>query len=108
MAGPSAIASFDWPTLIANKDKEIARLEGIYTPNVEKAGVTIFHDRAVFEDPHTLRLVNAGRSVTAEKILIATGNRPTRDMGTDHVIPGGDLCITSDEAFHLEKLPGAS
>jgi glutathione reductase (NADPH) len=98
-------ARFDWPTLIANKDKEIARLEGLYTGNVEKAGVTIFSDRAVFEDPHTLLLLNAGKRITAEKILIATGNRPTREMGTSHVIPGGDLCITSDEAFHLEKLP---
>src|ERR1700752_211016 len=54
-------ATFDWPTLIANKDKEIARLEGIYTTNVEKSGVTIFHDCAVFEDPHTLLLVKSGR-----------------------------------------------
>ncbi len=98
-------ASFDWPTLIANKDREIARLEGLYTTNVEKAGVTIFQDRAVFEDPHTLLLLNAGRRVTAEKILIATGNHPTREMGTSHVIPGGNLCITSDEAFHLKELP---
>src|ERR1700691_3913368 len=43
---------FDWPTLIANKDKEIARLEGLYTKNVQAAGVAIFGDRAVFEDPH--------------------------------------------------------
>jgi len=98
-------ARFDWPTLIANKDREIARLEGIYTSNVQKAGVTIYQDRAVFEDPHTLLLLNSGKRVTAEKILIATGNRPTREMGTTHVIPGGELCITSDEAFHLEQLP---
>ncbi|HMH65153.1 MAG TPA: glutathione-disulfide reductase [Rhizomicrobium sp.] len=98
-------ARFDWPTLIANKDKEIARLEGLYTANVEKAGVTIYQDRAVFEDEHTLLLVNSQKKITAEKILIATGNRPTREMGTSHVIPGGDLCMTSDEAFHLEKLP---
>jgi glutathione reductase (NADPH) len=91
--------------LITNKDREIARLESLYTANVEKAGVTIFHDRAVFEDPHTLLLVKSGRRVTAEKILIATGNRPTRDMGTEHEIGGGDFCITSDEAFHLEQLP---
>jgi glutathione reductase (NADPH) len=97
--------SFDWPTLIANKDREIDRLEGLYTTNVEKAGVTIFHDRAVFEDAHTLLLVNSGKRVTADKILIATGNRPTRDMGTEHAIGGGDLCITSDEAFHLKQLP---
>jgi glutathione reductase (NADPH) len=97
--------SFDWPTFIANKDKEIARLEGIYTQNVKAAGVTIFSDRAVFEDEHTLLLVNTQKRVTADKILIATGNRPTREMGTSHVIPGGELCITSNEAFHLDKLP---
>ena len=49
-------ATFDWPTLIANKDKEIARLEGIYTTNVEKSGARIVKTRAVFEDAHTLRL----------------------------------------------------
>ena len=97
--------TFDWPTLIANKDREIARLEGLYTTNVEKAGVKIFHDRAVFEDDHTLHLLNSGQKVTAATILIATGNRPTREMGTSHVIPGGELCITSDEAFHLPALP---
>jgi glutathione reductase (NADPH) len=98
-------AKFDWPTLIANKDREIARLEGLYTANVEKSGVTILRDRAVFEDEHTLLLVNSQKKVTAEKTLIATGNRPTREMGTSHVIPGGELCITSDEAFHLKELP---
>ena len=96
---------FDWQTLIANKDKEIARLEGIYTRNVKAAGVEIFADRAVFEDPHTIRLLNDDRKVTAETILIATGNRPTRELGTSHVIPGGNLCITSNEAFHLDRLP---
>src|SRR3569833_627866 len=97
---------FDWPTLIANKDKEIARLEGIYTANVEKAGVTIHQDRAVFEDPHTLLLINSGKRITADKILIATGNRPTREIGNDRIVPGAELCITSDEAFHLKQLPG--
>ena len=51
-------ATFDWPTLIANKDKEIARLEGAYTANVEKAGAEIVKTRAVFEDAHTLRLTD--------------------------------------------------
>jgi glutathione reductase (NADPH) len=97
---------FDWPTLIANKDKEIDRLEGLYRKNVEAAGVTIIGDRAVFEDQHTIRLINANKTITADKILIATGNRPTREMGTSHIVPGGDLCITSNEAFHLDKLPG--
>ncbi len=96
---------FDWPTLIANKDKEIARLEGLYTKNVKAAGVAIFQDRAVFEDVHTIRLLNEDRRITADKILIATGNRPTRELGTTHVIPGGNLCITSNEAFHLDALP---
>src|SRR5450432_1766509 len=63
-------ARFDWPTLIANKDKEIARLEGLYTNNVLAAGVILLQDRAVFEDPHTLRLINANKTVTADKILI--------------------------------------
>src|ERR1700761_4095738 len=98
-------AKFDWPTLIANKDREIARLEGLYTKNVHAAGVTIIQDRAVFEDQHTLRLVNSGKTVTADTILIATGNRPTRDLGGSHVIPGAELCITSDDAFHLKELP---
>ena len=44
-------ATFDWATLIANKDKEIARLEAAYTTNVEKSGVQVIKSRAVFEDP---------------------------------------------------------
>src|SRR6266705_5503047 len=48
--------SFDWPTLVANKDKEIARLEAAYTSNVEKSGARIVKTRAVFEDAHSLRL----------------------------------------------------
>jgi len=98
-------AGFDWTTLITNKDREIARLEGLYTKNAEASGVTIYKDRAVFEDPHTLLLLNSGERITAEKILIATGNRPTREMGTSHVIAGGELCITSNEAFNLKQLP---
>jgi glutathione reductase (NADPH) len=97
---------FDWSALIANKDKEIARLEGLYRKNVEAAGVTIYGDRAVFEDPHTVLLLNENKRITAGKILIATGNSPTREMGTTHIVPGADLCITSNEAFHLDKLPG--
>jgi glutathione reductase (NADPH) len=96
---------FDWPTLIANKDREIDRLEGLYRNAVEKAGVTVFADRAVFEDAHTLLLLASGKRVTAEKILIATGNTPTRDLGGSHVIAGSELCITSNEAFHLKDLP---
>src|ERR1700756_5261364 len=68
-------ATFDWPTLIANKDKEIARLEAAYTTNVEKSGARIVKTRAMFEDAHTLRLAT-GEKVTAKYILIATGGAP--------------------------------
>jgi glutathione reductase (NADPH) len=97
--------NFDWPSLIANKDREIARLEGLYTQTIEKVGVTRFADRAVFEDAHTLLLLNSGRRVTAGKILIATGNRPNRALGSSPLVGGGELCITSNEAFHLKALP---
>lgn len=92
---------FDWNVLVANKNKEIARLEELYRANVKKAGVEIFDERAEFLDPHTIELNKSGRRITAERILIATGGRPSRDIG----IPGCEHCITSDEAFYLEKLP---
>ena len=93
--------TFDWPTLIANKDHQIMRLEGYYRRAVERPGATIFEDRAVLKDAHTLHLVGAKRDITADKILIATGGRPSRDA---HAF-GCDCCITSDEAFQLEKFP---
>ncbi len=92
--------TFDWPTLVANKDKEIGRLEGIYTSNAEKAGVQIVKERAVLEDAHTLRLAN-GRTVTAKTILIATGGAPNHGPA----IPGIEHVISSNEAFHLPELP---
>jgi glutathione reductase (NADPH) len=94
-------SSFDWPTLIANKDRQIARLEGLYRRAVERPGGTIFEDRAVIKDRHTIHLVRAGRDITTDLILIATGGRPSRDIG----VPGTEHCIVSDDAFHLEKLP---
>jgi glutathione reductase (NADPH) len=93
---------FDWNVLVANKNKEVARLSDIYRANVTKAGVEIVDDRAEFEDPHTIRLKTANRTVTAERILVATGGRPTKALGE---LPGAQHCITSNEAFHLEKLP---
>jgi glutathione reductase (NADPH) len=92
--------SFDWPTLVANKDKEIARLEGIYTSNVEKSGARIVKARAVLEDAHTLRLGN-GETVRAKHLLIATGSTPNHGPA----IPGIEHVISSDEAFHLPELP---
>src|SRR5260370_35990027 len=93
-------ATFDWRTLVANKDREIARLEGIYAANVEKSGARIVKTRAVLEDAHRLRLAS-GETVTAKTILIATGGRPNH--GPD--IPGIEHVISSDEAFHLTELP---
>src|ERR1700726_2333743 len=93
-------ATFDWPTLIANKDKEIARLEAAYTTNVEKSGARIVKTRAVFEDAHTLRL-STGETVTAKYVLIATGGAPNHGAK----IPGIEHVISSNEAFHLPELP---
>ena len=92
--------TFDWPTLVANKDKEIARLEGIYTSNVEKSGARIVKARAVLEDAHTLRLGN-GETIRAKHILIATGSTPNHGAA----IPGIEHVISSDQAFHLPELP---
>src|SRR5258707_82436 len=91
---------FDWPTLVANKDKEIARLEGIYTTNVEKSGARIVKTRAVFEDPHTLRLAT-GEAVKAKYALIAAGGAPNHGLA----IPGIEHVISSNEVFHLPELP---
>ncbi|MBA4171973.1 MAG: glutathione-disulfide reductase, partial [Hyphomicrobium sp.] len=93
--------TFDWATLIANKDREIARLEGIYRTGQVRAGVTVFDERAVVEGPNAIRLIKQGSSVTATKILIATGGRPNIDPN----LPGREHVITSDEAFHLPDLP---
>ncbi len=93
-------AKFDWKTLVANKDKEIDRLNGIYIRNLDNSGVEIIEDRAVIKDRHTIHLVNQNRDVTAKYILIATGATPNV-----HEVPGHELAITSNEAFHLEDLP---
>ncbi|MGC2775285.1 MAG: glutathione-disulfide reductase [Bradyrhizobium sp.] len=93
-------ASFDWKTLIRNKDKEVARLEAAYAANVEKSGARIVKTRAVIEDAHTVRLMT-GEAVRAKYILIATGGAPNH--GTP--IPGIEHVISSNEAFHLDELP---
>ncbi len=68
--------TFDWATLIANKDKEIARLEAAYTTNVEKSGVRVIKARATLEDAHTVRL-STGEAIRAKYVLIATAARRT-------------------------------
>ncbi|TDH36016.1 glutathione-disulfide reductase [Pseudohoeflea suaedae] len=96
-------SSFDWPTLIANKDKEIDRLEGLYRKGLGNAGAEVFDSRAELVGPHEILLKASGRTVTAERIVIAVGGRPNPHAS----LPGHELCISSNEAFHLEKLPKA-
>ncbi len=93
---------FDWSTLITNKDKEIDRLEKIYKDTIlGGAGVETFSERAVLEDAHTIRLTTSDRRITADKILVATGGEVNFDVGID----GVEHAITSNEAFHLDRLP---
>jgi glutathione reductase (NADPH) len=90
---------FSWPDLIRNKDAEIERLTGIYRGMLNNAGVKVYDARAELSDAHTVRL-STGESVTAERILIATGGWPNVPD-----IPGKELAITSNEAFFLPDLP---
>ena len=92
--------TFDWTTLVANKDAEITRLEGLYRTGLERAGVTILQARAELIDPHTVIVQPGGRKITARYILVATGGRPVVPD-----VPGAGHAITSNEAFHLDSLP---
>lgn len=92
---------FSWGKLIANKDREIARLEGLYRKNLGGAGVTLIEDRAVVAGPNRVRLVKSGQELSARHILVATGGHPF--VPPD--IEGRELAITSNEAFHLAARP---
>lgn len=96
-------SSFDWPTLIANKDREIARLEGLYRKGLENSDVEIFESRALLIDDHTIEILTTGKRVTADQILIAVGGHPSPHPS----LPGNEFCISSNEAFHLDTLPKA-
>ena len=89
---------FSWPTLIANKNREIARLEGIYAKLLEGSKVSVFRSRASVVDPHIVEM--EGRKITAANILLATGGWPNMPQ-----IPGIEYCITSNEAFELAMQP---
>lgn len=93
--------TFDWARLIANKDREIDRLEAAYKSTLERAKVEIVKSRAVLLDPHTVKLTASGETIRAKHILIATGGAPfagAEIAGLEHV-------ISSNEAFHLKELP---
>ncbi|MBB3215002.1 glutathione reductase (NADPH) [Ochrobactrum sp. RC6B] len=96
-------STFDWKKLIDAKDKEIARLEGLYTKGLQNSEVEIFASRAELIDEHTVELKAEGRRITADQILIATGGHPTMP----ETMPGHEYCISSNEAFHLAELPKA-
>jgi len=89
---------FDWPTLLASKDREILRLNGVYERVLSLAGVQILRGRATVLGPHEVGF--EGKTHTAKHILVATGSWPQLPD-----IPGRELAITSNEAFHLERLP---
>ncbi len=91
---------FDWQTLLENKDKEIDRLNQAYIRNLTTAGAELLQERATLVDAHTVQLAS-GRKVSAKYILIATGATPF----VPRHLPGHELAITSNEAFHLERLP---
>jgi len=91
-------ARFSWPDLIRAKDDEISRLNQFYLRLLSESGVTLFEQHGTLTGPHTIRL--GGETVTAEKILIATGGHPWLPD-----IPGIEHAITSNEAFDLEQLP---
>jgi glutathione reductase (NADPH) len=90
--------SFDWAALIANMDREIERLNGIYRNLLETPGVRIIEGWARLLDRNTVEV--GGERFTADTILIATGGRPFKSN-----IPGNRLSITSNEIFHLERQP---
>ncbi|MFJ4246793.1 glutathione-disulfide reductase [Pseudomonas sp. NPDC089741] len=91
-------ANFDWATLIANKDREINRLNGIYRNLLVNSGVTLHEAHAKIVGPHEVE-VN-GERFTAKNILIATGGWPQIPQ-----IPGREHAIGSNEAFFLKELP---
>src|SRR5947209_7432235 len=91
---------FDWPTLRDNVLAEVSRLNGAYTDTLTSHNVEIFHERAVLTGANSLRLAS-GREVTADKILVATGARPQMPK-----VEGIEHAISSNEVFHLDKLPG--
>ena len=97
--GAPASITHNWAAMIARKDIEIRRLNGIYRSMLGGAGVTMYDAHARFTGPHTLDV--GGATVTAERIVIATGGTPWIDPATDGTQHG----ITSDGAFHLPALP---
>ncbi|MEO8811730.1 MAG: glutathione-disulfide reductase [Caulobacteraceae bacterium] len=94
--------TFDWTSFLRAKDLEIARLSGMYVTNLQNAGVDVVHARAELTGPRTVKLAGHDETWSAGKILIATGGRPVLPKE----VKGIEHAISSNEAFHLDKLPG--
>ena len=94
---------FDFPAFMANLHAEVDRLSGIYMSGQVNAGVDVFEERAEFVDAHTIKLTPSGKTITADKILIAVGGTPWRP--TPEELPGVEHTITSDGVFQLKSLP---
>jgi glutathione reductase (NADPH) len=92
--------AFDWPTLVAAKDKEISRLSDAYRDNLARSGAKLVEERAIVVDPHRVRLAD-GREISARHILIACGSRPSPLAGVE----GIEHAITSNEIFDLPVFP---
>ncbi|MCF3932843.1 glutathione-disulfide reductase [Acuticoccus sp. M5D2P5] len=97
----SGEATFDWPTFIGHKDREIDRLNAIYIRNLTNSGVELFMSSAAIEGPHQVRIAMEERTVTARVILVATGGRPWLDT----TLPGIEHVVTSNEVFYLKRQP---
>ncbi|MBN9063247.1 MAG: glutathione-disulfide reductase [Rhizobiales bacterium 65-9] len=91
---------FDWGRLRDRVEAEVTRLSGLYRRGLELAKTDIVETRATIAGPHKVALAS-GQTVSAKYILVATGGRPSLEP----VVPGGDMAITSDEVFHLPRLP---
>ena len=96
--GAPGTPAFDWPTLVANKNREIERLNGIYRGLIEGAGARLYDARATIVGPHAVSV--AGSTVAARHILVATGGEPSLPD-----IPGIEHAIRSDDVFYLDRLP---
>lgn len=92
---------FDWPTLVAAKEKEITRLEGLYRKGLEGAKAEIIESRAELVGPNAVKILSTGKIVTAERIVVATGG----SSNVQQEMTGHELCISSNEAFDLPELP---
>ncbi len=98
-----SVSGFDFASFMATMHAEVDRLSGLYMSGQVNAGVDVFEERAEFVDAHTLKLKSSGKTVTADKILIAVGGTPWRPDADE--LPGVEHTITSDGVFQLTELP---